>query len=73
MFENIFVLLISDLVEIVHVQLANKGRKIAVSKVNGEDFLLKFLNIDDNEVGSFLIPCDNVLVLIVLRKNKRYL
>jgi hypothetical protein len=60
MLENVFILLISDLVEIIHVQLSDKRREIAMSEVNRQDFLLKFLNVDYNKVSALLIPCDNI-------------
>ena len=35
MFEDVFVLFVSDFVEIVHVELTDKGGKVAVPEVDG--------------------------------------
>lgn len=66
MLENVFVLLVSNLVEIIHVELANKRREISMSKVDRKDLLLETINIKDSEVGSLLIPDDDIRVEIVL-------
>ena len=59
MLKNVLILLIPDFVEIIHVELSNKGREISVSKVDGKDLFLEAINIKDSEVSSFLIPCDD--------------
>lgn len=44
-FKDVLVLLVADLVEIVHVELPDKGREVAVPEVGGQDLLLEALNI----------------------------
>ena len=56
MLENVLILLVSNLVEIIHVELPDKRREVSMSEVDWEDLLLKTVNIEDSEVGSFLVP-----------------
>lgn len=60
MLKNVLVLLISDFVEIIHVELSDKGGEVTVPKVDRKDFLFKAINIKYGEVGSFLVPNDNL-------------
>lgn len=60
MLKNVLVLLISDFVEIIHVELSDKGGEVTVPKVYRKDFLFEAINIKDGEVGSFLVPNDNL-------------
>jgi hypothetical protein len=59
-FKNVLVLLVADFVEIIHVELADEGGEISVAEVNGEDFLLEAVHIEDGEVGAFLVPEDYI-------------
>ena len=60
MLENVLILLVSNLVEIIHVELPNERREVTVSKVDWEDLLFETVNIEDSEVSSFLIPGDGL-------------
>ena len=64
--KDVLVLLVADLVEVVHVELADEGGEVAVPEVGGQDLLLEALNIKDGEVGALLVPGDNAGVLIGL-------
>jgi hypothetical protein len=66
MLKNVSVLFITDLMEIIHIKLSHKGRKISVTEINGKYLLLKSFNIIDNKVSSFLIPTDNLDIDVVL-------
>lgn len=48
----------SALVEVVHVELTDKGGEVVVFEVDREDFLGEFGRFLDNECGSFWIPVD---------------
>ncbi len=67
MFENVFVVVISDLVEIIHVQLPNKRWEVSVAKMYRKHLFLKFLDIDDDEIGPLLVPGDDILVDVVFQ------
>ena len=56
MLKNVFILLVSDFVEIIHVELSDKRREISMSKVDRKYFLFKTINVQDGEVGSLLVP-----------------
>lgn len=73
MFKNVFIIIVSDFVEVIHVQLSHKGRKISMPEMNRQNFLLELLNINDNEIGSFLVPRYDILIDIILNRNKYYL
>lgn len=73
MFENVFIIVISDFVEVIHVELSDKWTEISVSKMYGQNFLFKSLYVNDNKICSFFVPRDDVLVLIVLSRIKVYL
>ena len=68
MLENVLVLLISNLVEIIHVELSDEGGEITMPEVDGQDFFLKAINIKDGKVCSFFIPDDDHLVAVVLNR-----
>ena len=60
MLEYALVLFISDLVEIIHVELADKGGEVAVPEVDGKYLFLEAIDIKDCKVGSFLVPGDDL-------------
>ena len=70
MFEDVLVLLVSDLVEVIHVKLSHEGAEVSVSEVDGEDLLLEAVDVDDGEVGSFLVPAGDVGVAVVLNAGR---
>lgn len=69
MLEDVLVLLVADFMEVIHVELPNKGREVAVPEVSRQYLLLEPLNIKDGEVGTLLIPGYNARVLISLNKK----
>ena len=70
MLKDVLVLFIPDLVEIIHVELPDEGREVAMPKVDGKDLLLEAVNVEDGEVGSLLVPGDNLQEAIVLNPKK---
>ena len=64
--EDALVELVPDLVEVIHVELADEWRKVPVPKVNGQDLLLKPIYIYDDEVSPLLVPGSHVFVLRIL-------
>ena len=38
-----------------------------MAKMYGKDLFLKFLDIDDDEIGSLLVPGDDILVDVVFQ------
>jgi len=73
MLENVFILLISDFVKIIHIELSHEGREISMSKVNRQNNLLKLFNISDNKVCSLFIPRYDFLELAILNRKYDYL
>lgn len=73
MLENVFVIVISDFVEVIHIELSYKWTEISVSKMYRENFLFKSLYVNDNKICSFFVPRDDVFVLIVLSQISVYL
>ena len=53
-------------VEVVHVQLTDKGRKVIMFKILGQDNLGQLTLLLHDEVVTLRGPCDNVVVFIVL-------
>ena len=71
--EYAFVIVISDFVKIIHVQLTNKRRKISMTKMDWKHLLFESLDIDNDKISSFFVPGDNILVNVVLNRNGNYL
>jgi hypothetical protein len=69
MFENVFILLVSDFMEIIHVELPDKGGEISMSEVNWENDLLKLFNVSDNKVCSLIIPRYDIFELAILNRK----
>ena len=68
MLKNVFILFIADFVEIIHIELANKRGEVTMSKVNGQNLLLKSLHIQNSEIGALFVPCNNARMLIALNR-----
>ena len=68
MFKNVNVWIISYFVKIIHIQLSNKWCKISVSKMSWQNLLLKSLDIINDKVVALLVPWNNSLVFLVLKK-----
>ncbi len=66
MFKDIFILLVAYFVEIVHVELPDKGWEISMSEVDWKNLLFKAFNVEDSEVCAFFVPKYDVSVGIVL-------
>ena len=60
MLKNVLILLIPNFVEVIHVELPDKGGEVAVPEVDGKDLRLEAVHIEDGEVGSFLVPGDDL-------------
>lgn len=56
MLKDILILFIANLMEVIHVELSDKGAEVAVAEVDREDFLLEAVNVKDGEVGSVFVP-----------------
>lgn len=69
--ENIFVLLVAYFVKVIHVELSHEGGEVTMAKVDGENLLLKLVDVDDDEVGAFLVPGHHILIIVVLNRNRR--
>jgi hypothetical protein len=52
--------------EIIHVELPNKGGEVFVAEVGRQDLLLKTLDVKDGEMGAIFVPADDVRVGLVL-------
>lgn len=68
--KNVLVAVISDLVEVIHVELSNKGAEISVSEMYRKNLLLELLDIDNGKAVSFFVPGDDIFVFKVLRIKK---
>lgn len=60
MLKNVLILLISNFVEVIHVELSDEGGEVAVPEVDRKDLRLEAVHIEDSEVGSFLVPGDDL-------------
>lgn len=60
MLENVLVLLVSNFVEIIHVELPDEGGEVSVPEVDRKNLLLETIDIEDSEVGSLLVPDDDL-------------
>jgi hypothetical protein len=67
--KNVFILLVSDFMKIIHIKLSYEGGKISMSEVNGENNLLKLFNISNNKVCSFIIPRYDIFELAILNRK----
>jgi len=56
---NMVDILSSSFVEIVHVELTNKGSKVVVLEIGREDLLAEFRRLFDNESVAFRIPVND--------------
>ena len=64
-----FSMITSGFVESIHVKLSNKTIDFVVSKVSWKNYLLKFINIFNDELSSRGGPiCDFVKLLILDKK-----
>ena len=73
MLENVFVVVISNFVKIIHVELTDKWWKISMAEMDWKNLFFEFLDVDNDKIGSFLVPSDDVLVDVVLNRNGNYL
>ena len=60
MLKNVLILFIPNFVEVIHVELSDEGGEVAVPEVDGKDLRLEAVHIEDGEVGSFLVPGDDL-------------
>ena len=59
-FKDALVLFIANFVEVIHVELPDEGGEVAVSEVDGKDLLFEAIDVDNGEVGSFVVPSDDL-------------
>lgn len=70
MFKYVPVEFVAYFVEVIHVELSDEGGEISVSKVDGEDLLLEFFDVQNGEADALVIPAHNVRVLTALSQSK---
>ena len=63
------VVLYLDFVEVIHVELPDKGGVVAVAKVLGKNLVLQLANIFNFEASALLLPLDDVGMLVELSQN----
>jgi hypothetical protein len=59
-----------DLVEVVHVELADEGGVAVVAVVAGEDDLLQLLLVQDADALELAVPIDDLAVLFGLARGQ---
>ncbi len=59
----------TDFVKVIHIELSNEGGEVFVSKVDGEDILLKLFDVLDVEAESVVAPGDEIRVFLFLHGN----
>ena len=66
MLEDVLVLFVANFVEVVHVELADKGTEVAMSEKDRQNLLLELLHVVNSEVSSFFVPtsCHRVGVIL---------
>ena len=69
MLKNVLVGIVSDFMEIVHIELPHKWWEIAMAEEEGEHLLLELVNFTDDESGAVWIPANDILVLLILNRN----
>jgi hypothetical protein len=68
--EALLVRAVPCLVEVVHVELADKGGKVVVLEVPGEDLVGELSWLLHNEAVSFSVPADDMVQVWVLVSTK---
>ena len=71
--EYVEISFIPYLMKIIHIELPNKRWKVAMSKIDGKDFLLKFLHILNDKRCPIMIPFNFALIFLILNRNMLYL
>ena len=66
MFESAFEVVVFHFVEAIHVELSDKAIDFLMPEVSGQDYLLKFDDILDNELKAIVGPVYYLLVLFDL-------
>ena len=69
-FENVFIVIVSDFVKVIHVELSDKWWEISMSKVDRQNLFLKFLDIDNDEICALVVPRYHILIDIILNRNR---
>jgi len=67
-FEFIFFVILLRFVEIVHIELANKRRKVVVFEVFGQNFFRELIYVFHNKGISLFIPRNDVKMRRILEK-----
>ena len=66
MLKDVLIELVSNLVEIIHVELSHERGEIFMPEIDGKDLLFKTINIDNCEMYSLFIPANDVRVDLIL-------
>lgn len=62
-----------DFVELIHVELPDKGRQVLMPEEVGQHFVLQLLGILDQDLSAVIGPRDEIPVLVFLRLDSNLL
>jgi hypothetical protein len=68
MLKDVPVELVTDLMEVVHVELPHERGKVAVAEIGRQNLLLKDLDLQNGETSALRVPSDDVVVLTALNE-----
>ena len=66
MIKAVLIRIVASFVEVVHVELPDKGRKVTMLEELVENFVSKFVGLFNNETISFFIPTYHIIICGVL-------
>ena len=66
MIKAVLIRIVASFVEVVHVELPDKGRKVTVLEELVENFVGEFVGLFNNEAISFFIPTYHIIICGVL-------
>lgn len=69
MLEHVQVPLITDLMEIIHVQLSHERGKVPMSEMQRQDLFLESFDFQNGKECSILAPVHNGMVVLVLSQG----
>jgi len=67
------VLSVTWFMKIIHIQLSNKGTKVVVFKIFGQNIFCKSVRIFNNKAVTLLVPKNSVLILSILKRQKLHI
>jgi hypothetical protein len=68
-FKNGDLFFLANFVEVIHVELADKGGKFTMLKVLGEYLFHEFLLVFNYEAVAFICPLDNTAISLILNEG----